>query len=120
MNMKNTESFIAWLREQASACRSHQAEKFADDRKDEGIFETIRANVYEIFIAIASTAVKIKAEEEIYPFLAEKQQSFKDSWEKSMILARQHDDAKKVQTEGIKLETLDIIRAHAESLWGQV
>ena len=64
MNKKQQE-FELYLDEKIAACKQRSKQLTADDRTDEGNFEKVRANVYEIFKTILSVAEKVCKEDEL-------------------------------------------------------
>ena len=83
---------------QIAACRKREAALTADDRKDEAVFETIKANVYDIF----RTVWNLDRGDE---FFREKLNTIPKSWQTALEKAREHGDTAAATLETIKLET---------------
>ena len=105
------ESLHAYLNEQAALCKERAAALTADNRADEAVFEKIRANVFEIFTAVLSTAQKQPAP---LDFFRRQLAAIPDNWEAALEKARAHSDDARVHTELIKLEAARAIREKLE------
>ncbi len=118
MNEKQTK-FELYLDEKIAACRQRCERFAADDRIDEGNFEKIRANVYEIFKTIFSAAEKAcgKDVSAMKCFFLQKAEQIPSSWTVSYEKAEQHGDVKKMHIESIKLETVREIRDIFMQIW---
>lgn len=57
------QKFDLYLDERITACKQRSTQLTADHRMDEGNFEKVRANVYEIFKTILSVAEKVCGED---------------------------------------------------------
>lgn len=105
------ESLQTYLTEAAAACKTRAAALTADDRCDEAIFEKIRANVFEIFLAVLNAARK---QPEPMAFFRRQLDAIPANWEAALEKARAHGDDAKAHTEAVKLEVVRSIRAHLE------
>lgn len=59
------QKFALYLEEQIAACKERGRLLAADARMDEGNFEKIRANVYEIFKTILSAAERVCGKDDL-------------------------------------------------------
>lgn len=111
--------FESYLEEQIAACKQRSKSLIADDRVNEGNFEKIRANVYEIFKTILSAAEKVcgKDGSARKRFFLEKAEQIPASWVTSYEKARQHEDTEKMHIESIKLDTIREIKGMCMQIW---
>ena len=118
MNQK-IEKFTAYLDAAIARCAEQEKQLMVDDRKDEAVFEKIRANVYNIFRTIIGVAVQTCGEdlEKIRDFFWKRIDQIPAGWKASYEAAKQHDDAEKVQIEEIKLAVVQEIRAEFAKIW---
>ena len=118
MNQK-IEKFTAYLEAAIARCTEQEKALIADERKDEAVFEKIRANVYNIFCSIFGVAVQICGEdaEKIRAFILQRIDHIPVSWRASYEAAKQHDDTAKMQIEEIKLAVVQEIRAEFTKIW---
>ena len=105
------ESLHAFLTEQTALCKERAAALTADERADEAVFEKIRANVYEIFTAVLSTARK---QPEPTDFFRRQLTAIPANWEAALQKARANGDDVRAHTELLKLETVRAIRQRME------
>ena len=91
----------------------------AENRMDEGNFEKVRANVYEIFKTILSAAEKVYGTDNIAEkrFFLEKADQIPKSWTASYDNAKQHGDIEKMHMESIKLDTVREIKDICMQIW---
>ena len=118
MNQK-IEKFTAYFDAAIACCAEQEKQLLADDRKDEAVFEKIRANVYNIFRSILDVAVQTCGEdlEKIRDFFLKRVELIPASWHASHETAKQHNDTAKVQIEEIKLAVVQEIRAEFTKIW---
>ena len=118
MNKKQQE-FELYLDEKIAACKQRSKRLTADDRTDEGNFEKVRANVYEIFKTILSVAEKVCKEDELAKkrFFLQKIEQIPTSWTISYEKAKQHKDVEKMHIESIKLDTIQEIKDKCMQIW---
>ena len=99
-------------------CRQREKALMADERRDEAVFEKIRANVYDIFRTVLSVAVKKYAgrPQEAAEFFDAKLRGIPEGWKQAYAQALQHNDAVRAQTERIKTEAAEAIRRRFDEL----
>ena len=115
------QKFASYLDERIAACQQRGRLLTADDRIDEGNFEKIRANVYEIFKTILSVAERVCGRDEPAKrdFFLQKAEQIPASWKVSYEKAQQNGDAEKMHIERIKLETIQEIKNMCIQIWGE-
>ena len=111
--------FEFYLDEQIAACKQRSKLLAADDRIDEGNFEKIRANIYEIFKTILSVAERICGNDDLArrDFFLQKAEQIPASWAASYEKARQNGDVEKMHIESIKLDTIQEIKDMCMQIW---
>lgn len=111
--------FECYLDEQIAACKQRGKRFAADDRMDEGNFEKIRANVYEIFKTILSAAEKVCGKDDLAKkrFFLQKVEQIPTSWTASYEKAKQHGDVGQMHIESIKLDTIREIKNQYMQIW---
>ena len=114
-------TFESYLEEQAAACHQRGELLIADNRTDEGNFEKIRANVYEIFKTILSVGERLCGtdEEAQRRFFLQKIEEIPASWADSYEKARENGDAEKMHIESVKLDTIREIKNICMEIWGE-
>ncbi len=119
MDRKNISEFELYLEEQITACKQRSKQFIADDRMDEGNFEKVRGNVYEIFKTILSVAERVCGEDNLAKrrFFLQKAEQIPMSWIDSREKAEQHGDVEKMHIESIKLDTIREIKAMCMQIW---
>ena len=118
MNQK-IDKFTAYLDAAIAHCAEQEKTLIADDRKDEAVFEKIRANVYNIFRRVLGVAVDTCGEDadKIREFFLKRVELIPASWHAAHEAAKQHDDTAKVQIEEIKLAVVQEITAEFTKIW---
>ena len=113
------QKFESYLDEQITACKQRGNLLAADDRIDEGNFEKIRANVYEIFKSILSVAERVCGKDDLAKraFFLQKAEQIPTSWTDSYEKARQNGDIEKMQIESLKLDTIQEIKDMCMQIW---
>lgn len=108
-----------YLERQIAACRQRSKLLAADGRRDEGNFEKIRANVYEIFKTILSAAEQAGEQDASArkQFFLQKVRQIPASWTASYETARQHGDVEQMHIEGIKLDAVREIKDMCLQIW---
>lgn len=117
--MDKQQKFELYLDEQIAACKQRSKLLAKDDRMDEGNFEKIRANIYEIFKTILSVAERACENNNFAKkrFFLQKAEQITMSWAASYEKAKQNGDVEKMHIESIKLETLREIRDMEMQIW---
>ena len=113
------ETFTAYLGDSIARCAEQEKALVADERKDEAVFEKIRANVYNIFRTIFGVAVNTCGEDadKVRDFVLKQIDHIPASWRATYEAAKQHNDAAKVQIEEIKLAVVQEIKAEFTKIW---
>lgn len=113
------QKFELYLDEQIAACKQRIKLLTEDDRMDEGNFEKVRANVYEIFKTILSVAERVCIKDALAKrrFFLQKAEQIPTSWKTSYENAKQHGDVQKMHIEGIKLDTVQEIKDMCMQIW---
>lgn len=113
------ETFTAYFDAEIARCAEQEKRLIADERKDEAVFEKIRANVYNIFRSVLGVAVETCGEdaEKFRDFFLKRIDLIPTSWRTSYEAAKQHDDTAKAQIEEIKLAVVQEIRAEFTKIW---
>lgn len=116
------EAMNAYFARQIAACKQKEQALRQDERRDEAVFEKIRANVYDIFYTTLAATVRIcrENEAEIEPLFRQKLKILPTAWERAREAAAQHGDDARVQLEDIKLEVVQQIRAQLAQSWREV
>ena len=116
---RKIENMTAYLDAAMARCAEQEKKLIADERKDEAVFEKIRANVYNIFRSVLDVAVQNCGEDadKIRDFFMKRIELIPASWNASYEAARQHDDTAKMQIEEIKLAVVREIRAEFTKIW---
>ena len=111
--------FESYLDEQITACKRRSQLLAEDDRMDEGNFEKVRANVYEIFKTILSVAERICGGDDSAKraFFLQKAEQIPAGWRASYEKAKQNGDIEKMHIESIKLDTIQEIKDMCMQLW---
>lgn len=108
-----------YLESRIAACRQRGKLLAADGRGDEGNFERIRANVYEIFQTILSAAERACEQDASARkrFFLQKLRQIPASWTASYEAARQHGDVERMHIESIKLDAVREIKDMCLQIW---
>ncbi len=104
--------FLTHLDEKIEACKQRGAKLRAEGREDEGVFENIRMNIYEIFQTLFLVAERNSGGNKLIlrQDFRQKLDRVPENWRISYEKAKEHGDARKIHIEGIKLETAQEIR----------
>ena len=113
------ETFTAYLENSIADCVEQEKAMVADERKDEAVFEKIRANVYNIFRSIFGVAVNTRGEDadKVRDFFMKQIDHIPASWNASYDAAKQHNDTTKAQIEEIKLAVVQEIKTEFTKIW---
>ena len=111
--------FEAYLDEQIAACKQRSKLLAEDDRTDEGNFEKVRANVYEIFKTILSVAERVCGSDDSAKraFFLQKAEQIPAGWRASYEKAKQNGNIEKMHIESIKLDTIQEIKDMCMQIW---
>ena len=111
--------FESYLDERIASCKQHSKLLAEDERMDEGNFEKVRANVYEIFKTILSVAERVCGKDDLAKrrFFLQKAEQIPTSWTTSYEKAKQNGDVKKMHVESIKLDTIQEIKDMCMQIW---
>ncbi len=101
------EDFINALKEENAALQKQAAELRAQNKGDEAVFCTVKANVYDICATVCSVWAK-KGDISACGAILER---FQAEWGASLEAAQRQNNAKKICVEQTKLETLADVRA---------
>lgn len=109
----------AWFDAQITACAKQREILLADDRTDEADFEKIKANIYDIFRTVLTTAVKQSAGDEsaIRRFVLLRLEQIPAAWTASYDRAKLHGDVEKMRIESLKRNTARTIRTKFTEIW---
>ena len=105
------ETFINALKEQQALLTRQAGEKRAQNKGDEAVFCTVKANVYEICATVCSVWVKKGDIDACGAVFAR----FKEEWGAALEAAKRQNNAKKTCIEEIKLEALADVAARFEA-----
>lgn len=113
------EAMNDYFSRQIAACGQREQALRADDRKDEAVFERIRANVYDIFRTILSAAVRAKGEDAqgVQTFFQQRLKTIPAAWETARQEAERYGDENRALLERIKLETAREIETQFAQTW---
>lgn len=114
--LKNT--FFAFLDTRKEETTKESELLAKDDRKDESNLLKAKANIYDIFKSIWNAAEKTTTDQETFKgeFL-KKATQIPSAWEKSLELAKQHNDIGKIVMEETKLSAVYEIKERFLSLF---
>ena len=107
--MNNLTEFIDYLKTQQQKHLAISKELANDERKDEAVLQKIRANVFEIFIAISTVAQKQSPDAPIN-FITDRIERICKPWEESLSQAKLHSDYTKITIEEIKITAIKEIQ----------
>lgn len=113
------QKFERYLDEQIAACKRRSKLLAEDDRIDEGNFEKIRANVYEIFKTVLSAAEKVCGKDDSAKrrFFLQKTEQIPAGWAASYDMAERNGDIEKMHIERIKLDIIQEIQNMCMQIW---
>ncbi|MBQ6065337.1 MAG: hypothetical protein IJK89_00815 [Clostridia bacterium] len=109
------EDFIAELKAQHAALNEQAAALRAQDKGDEAVFCTVRANVYDICATVCNVHMK-RGDPAAFDAALER---FRNEWGASLEAAKQQDNAKKICVEETKLEALADVAARLAAARGE-
>lgn len=110
---------ISWFEEKIALCGKRNQELNGDGRTDEAISKKIKANIYDVFRTVLSVAVKTGKEDAdaVKTFFVQRAEQIPAGWAVALEKAREHNDTVRMQTEQIKLDTVQEIREKFSKLW---
>lgn len=113
------QKFESYLDERITSCRQRSKLLAAEGRMDEGNFDKVRANVYEIFKTILSAAERVCGKDDAAKrrFFLHKAEEIPTSWTDSYEKAKQNGDVKKMYIESVKLDTIREIKDMCMQIW---
>lgn len=109
----------SWFEEKIALCGKRNQELDGDGRTDEAIFEKIKANIYDVFRTVLSVAVKTGKEDAdaVKTFFVQRAEQIPAGWAVALEKAREHNDTVRMQTEQIKLDTVQEILEKFSKIW---
>ena len=109
----------SWFEEKIALCGKHNQELNEDGRSDEAIFEKVKANIYDVFRTVFSVAVKTGGgdADTVHAFFVKRAEQIPAGWVAALEKAREHDDTVRMQTEQVKLDTVQEIREKFAKIW---
>lgn len=104
---------------QIEGCGQREQALRADERKDEAVFERIRANVYDIFRTTLSAAAQTRGEDAqgVQAFFQQRMKAIPAAWETARQEAERYGDENRALLECIKLETAKEIETQFAQTW---
>ena len=109
------EAFIQDLKAQHAALNGQAAELRAQNRGDEAVFCTVRANVYDICATVCGVHMK-RGDPAAFDAALER---FRNEWTAALEAAKRLDNAKKICVEETKLEVLSDVSARLAAARGE-
>lgn len=93
-------------------CEAHMKALKTAGLTDEGNFENIRRNIFDIFNTILITAEKShkQSPDEISRFFLSKAEEIPKKWKESLEKAKANNDMEKIHIEQLKLDTINDIK----------
>ena len=109
----------SWFDERIALCGQRNQELNMDGRTDEAVFEKVKANIYDVFRTVLSVAVKTGSgnADAVKTFFVQRTEQIPAGWAAALEKAREHDDTVRMQTEQIKLDTVQEIREKFTKIW---
>ena len=109
----------SWFEEKIAQCSKHNQELNEDGRTDEAIFEKVKVNIYDVFRTVFSVAVKTGGgdADTVHAFFVKRAEQIPAGWAAALEKAREHDDTVRMQTEQVKLDTIQEIREEFAKVW---
>ncbi len=118
MNKEQTDTFIQYLDTRTSAIQDEITRLVADNRRDEGDFEKIRANIFQMAKTIFQASQKAYLEDsESVKFFDSRLTMIEHTWRTSLDKAKDYQDDQKILQEQVKLEAMDEIRTTYKRIW---
>lgn len=113
------EAMNDYFSRQIEGCGQREQALRADERKDEAVFERIRANVYDIFRTTLSAAAQTRGEDAqgVQTFFQQRMKAIPAAWETARQEAERYGDENRALLECIKLETAKEIETQFAQTW---
>lgn len=113
------EAMNDYFSRQIEGCGQREQALRADERKDEAVFERIRANVYDIFRTTLSAAARARGEDAqgVQAFFQQRMKAIPAAWETARQEAERYGDDNRALLECIKLETAKEIETQFAQTW---
>ena len=106
------EEFVEALKAENAELNRQAAELRAQNKADEAVFRTVRANVYEI----CATVCRVHMGKGTPSVIGGIFSRFQDEWSAALDAAKKQDNARKICIEEEKLEALADVRARFASV----
>lgn len=108
-----------YFEEQIALCRQKEQALREDARQDEGTFEKIRANIFDIFRTVLSAGVKVHPNdpEALKTFFLQRLEQIPSGWRASYEKAGRHGNAAQMAVEEVKLKALEEIQTAFTEIW---
>ncbi|MBR3381821.1 MAG: hypothetical protein IKG85_02125 [Clostridia bacterium] len=107
-------SFIEYLDGKLNEGRAEIERLSAEGRKDDADFAKVSTNIYEVCKTVSQALISRPGAG--VSAIGAKFEHFRASWGAALDKAKQHDDAKAVAVEEIKLAALDDVIAHFQEV----
>ena len=119
MTDQKVSAMNAWFEEKIARCGRRNQELHEDGREDEAVFEKVKANIYDIFRTVLSVAVKTGSgdADAVKDFFVRRTEQIPVGWAAAREKAKEHQDVTRMQTEQIKLDTIQEIREAFARIW---
>lgn len=101
-----------YFEERIAACQAAAAALNRDNRADEGVFEKIRMNVFDIFRTVYTAGGRVSGGdvEKQLAFLSKRLEEIPSSWNAALEVALDHGNSEKAHIEQVKLDAVAEIR----------
>lgn len=108
-----------FFNQRITECHEKQRRLQNENCDDEANFEKIKANVYDIFKTIFSTAIKKDRDDcsKAQAFFMDRLEQILSDWVSAYKKAERHDDAKKMHIENIKINTARDVKENILQIW---
>lgn len=118
MESEKIQTFINYLDQRTSSVQEDTLRLIADNRRDEANFEKIRTNIFQIVKTIFQASERMSQEEsERVRFLSSRLALFQETWEASLMKAKEHGEDLKIVKEQTRLEALAEIQDQFRRTW---
>ena len=108
-----------WFEEKIGLCGQRNRELNEDGRADEVVFEKVKSNIYDVFRTVLSVAMKTSSgdADAVRTFFVQRAEQIPAGWAAALEKAKEHNDIVRMQTEQIKLDTVQEIREAFARIW---